>query len=281
MFTVETIAIGSEILSGQILDTNTHWVCAQVAGMGGTVDRAHILGDSVAAVAEVLRAALRRKPDAIVTFGGLGPTSDDLTLFAVAGAMNRKMALHPRAQEWVRRRYEELARAGFVESPEMTPARQKMAYLPEGAEPLPNPVGAAPAVRVPDEGGEVICLPGVPAEMRAVFEQSVAPAWRKRFGAAGFAHREVWAECGDESALAPPLQRISDESPEVYVKSRARRFGPDTRVLVTLSSSGSTQTEAAARVEAALGSLRKALDEAGIALLEEAEAAPPPSPPDE
>ncbi|MFQ5693979.1 MAG: molybdopterin-binding protein, partial [Nitrospinota bacterium] len=84
MFTVETIAIGTEILNGQVLDTNTHWVCTRVRGMGGTVERAQVVGDSVAAIVEAVRFALRREPDSILTFGGLGPTPDDLTLFAVA-----------------------------------------------------------------------------------------------------------------------------------------------------------------------------------------------------
>ncbi|MFQ5692026.1 MAG: molybdopterin-binding protein, partial [Nitrospinota bacterium] len=194
MFSVEIIASGSEILSGQVLDTNTHWVCVQVTGMGGRVERAHILADSEAAIAETLRAARRRKPDSILTFGGLGPTADDLTLFGVARAMNRDIALHPEAREWVRARYEELARQGAVESAEMTPPREKMAYLPSGAEPLPNAVGTAPGVRIVEEDGEVVSLPGVPAEMRSIFEESVAPRWRERFGAAGFSLREVLAE---------------------------------------------------------------------------------------
>ena len=108
-----------------------------------------------------------------------------MTLFAVASALNLEMVLHPEAKEWVRKRYEELAEAGAVDSAEMTPAREKMAYLPAGAEPLPNRVGGAPGVRCPAEDCEIICLPGVPAEMRGVFEESLSPLWRKRLGAAG------------------------------------------------------------------------------------------------
>jgi nicotinamide-nucleotide amidase len=185
LFTVETVAIGSELLTGEVLDTNTRWICTHVTGMGGGVERAHIVADSTADIAEVLRSCLRRRPSSIITCGGLGSTADDMTLFAVASALNLEMVLHPEAKEWVRKRYEELAEAGAVDSAEMTPAREKMAYLPAGAEPLPNRVGGAPGVRCPAEDCEIICLPGVPAEMRGVFEESLSPLWRKRLGAAG------------------------------------------------------------------------------------------------
>ncbi|HJM43051.1 MAG: molybdopterin-binding protein [Nitrospinota bacterium] len=271
MFTVETVAIGSEILTGQVLGTNTRWLCAQVAGMGGAVERAHIVADSTADIAEVLRSCLRRRPSSIITCGGLGPTADDMTLFAVAGALSREMTLHPEAKEWVRKRYQDLAEAGAVDSAEMTPAREKMACLPAGAEPLPNRVGAAPGVRCPAEDSEVICLPGVPAEMRGIFEESPSPLWRKRFGAAGFAMREAWTDCGDESVLAPLLHRVADEHSRVYIKSRAGAFGPDAQIPLTLSASAPAHAEAASQVEAALEALREMLEGIGVRVLDEPE----------
>jgi molybdenum cofactor synthesis domain-containing protein len=269
LFTVETLAIGSEILSGQVLDTNSHWICGQVTEMGGAGERAHIVRDSVAAIAEVLLSALSRRPDSILIFGGLGPTSDDVTLFAVASALKREMHLHLEAKEWVQRRYEELARSGHVESAEMTRVREKMAYLPQGAEPLQNLVGTAPGVRITEGECEIICLPGVPAEMHSIFENLVGSEWQERFKAAGYTCREVYVDCGDESAIAPALRRVSAEHSEVYLKSRARTFGPDIRILVTLSSSAPTQAEAVSLVEAALADLRKALEDLSVRLLDE------------
>jgi molybdopterin-biosynthesis enzyme MoeA-like protein len=220
------------------------------------------------AIAEVLRSSLSRKPDSILTFGGLGPTSDDLTLLAVANALNREVHLHLKAKEWDQRRHEDLARSGHIESVEMTPEREKMAYLPQGAEPLQNLVGTAPGVRIAEGECEIICLPGVPDEMYFIFENHVAPEWQKRFKAAGYTCREVYVDCGDESAIAPALRRVSEEYPDVYLKSRARTFGADTRILVTLSSSAPVQAEAVSLVEAALADLRKALGDSGVRLLD-------------
>ena len=95
MFTVETVAIGSELLTGEVLDTNTRWICTHVTGLGGGVERAHIVADSTADIAEVLRSCLRRRPFSIITCGGLRSTADDMTLFAVASALNLEMVLHP------------------------------------------------------------------------------------------------------------------------------------------------------------------------------------------
>ena len=145
---VEIVAVGNELLLGDVLDTNSQWLCRRFTGLGARVQRVTMVGDDEAIIAGVVRGALERGARLVVTTGGLGPTEDDLTLRAVAAALGRPLVEHPGAREMVARTYAELARRGHVASAEMTPARLKMARLPEGAEPLANGVGAAPGALV-------------------------------------------------------------------------------------------------------------------------------------
>ena len=86
---VELLAIGNELLAGDVLDTNSHWLCRQLAGRGARVSRVTTLPDDMATIGEALLAALGRRPALIVTCGGLGPTADDLTVVAQAAALGR------------------------------------------------------------------------------------------------------------------------------------------------------------------------------------------------
>ena len=109
---VEIIAIGNELLLGDVLDTNTHWLCKRITGAGGQVARAAMIKDDTAAIADEIRSALDRLPDLIITTGGLGPTGDDITLRAVAEALARPLELHAEALTLVKARYKNLAEGG-------------------------------------------------------------------------------------------------------------------------------------------------------------------------
>ena len=93
--TVELLVIGNEILAGDVLDTNSHWLCRQLAGRGARVTRISVLPDEPAAIADGLRAALSRRPALILTCGGLGPTVDDLTLASIGAALDRPLQEAP------------------------------------------------------------------------------------------------------------------------------------------------------------------------------------------
>src|SRR6185369_8059856 len=105
---VEIFIIGNEILIGDIQDTNTHWLCREIKGMGGCVARAVVLRDEESVIASELKGALARGVDVIITSGGLGPTSDDLTLAAVARGSGVPLLLHEQALRMVSERYDEL-----------------------------------------------------------------------------------------------------------------------------------------------------------------------------
>ncbi|SNB53107.1 competence/damage-inducible protein A [Thermoflexus hugenholtzii] len=262
--TAEILAIGNELLLGEVVDTNTAWLCRFFTGLGGKVQRAVVLPDEVEAIAAELQGALRRAPALVFTTGGLGPTEDDRTLAAVAMATGRPLEEHPEALRMVAARYRELAAAGFVAEPDLTPPRRKMAMLPRGAIPLANPVGAAPGVLLPLERTLLVCLPGVPEEMKAIVQSSLAPHLQARLGRAGFAELRLLTDCGDESRLAPLLGEVGRAFPHVYIKSRARAFGPQVRIQIYLSAAAPTPEEAQALVEEAGRHLEGRLAEAGV-----------------
>ncbi len=265
---VEIVAIGNELLIGDVLDTNTHWLCRRITGLGGVVQRAVMVRDDVEAIGREVLGAIRRGARVVFTTGGLGPTADDMTLQALAQALQRPLALHPVALDLVRARYRELAEAGYVGHAEMTPERLKMATLPQGATPLPNPVGGAPGVLLEHEGAAIVALPGVPEELKGIVEQSLPPMLKEWFGQAYYQERVMVVACGDESVLAPVVDAVARAHPEVYVKSRAKAYGPEVRLRVTLSARGQTEEQVARALAAALDDLQARLAAAGIAVLD-------------
>ena len=261
---VEIIAVGNELLLGDVLDTNTNWLCKRITGVGGLVTRAVLVRDEHQAIVGEIRSALDRKPQLILTTGGLGPTSDDITLQAVAQATGCPVSLHPKALALVKERYRELAKKGYVGDSALTEARKKMAYLPRGAKAVANPVGSAPAVILEIAGSTLVSLPGVPEEMKGIYEETLQPTLKKIFGDSFYEERAVIAHCGDESMLAPILAQVVEAHPEVYIKSRARRYGPEVEILITFSSAGDGKERVQGNLDRALEDLTTALGAGGI-----------------
>ena len=264
MVTVEIITIGNEILLGLIQDTNSNYLCRVVRGMGGRTRRITVVRDEIDEISAELSSSVSRKADLIVTCGGLGPTDDDLTLTAVAAATGQPISLHQDARDFVEQKYRALADAGFVSTGEMNDARLKMARLPEGAAMIENPVGAAPAVWIKHLGTRIVCLPGVPAELKAIVEGPLQKLLGEMFGVGSYREAEILVECGDESQLAPSLRQVAAAHPEVYIKSRASRFGPAVRFRIMTSATATTPDGADAKVQQAVSELIRVLAEAGI-----------------
>ncbi|MCS7057168.1 MAG: competence/damage-inducible protein A [Thermoflexales bacterium] len=243
--TVEIFAIGNELLVGQVLDTNTHWLIRMVTGVGARVTRAAMIRDDYDHIGDEIHAALRRGPRLILTTGGLGPTEDDLTLRAIARALNLPMHLHPEALEMVRRRYAYLATVRPNFSAELNDARRKMAFFPEGATPVANPNGAAPAMVLdtrsehPDGVTTIVSLPGVPDEMKTIFTTTLQPVLARTIGAGGYIERTIVLDKGDESRIAALLRDVQAHHPTVYVKSRGQMLEDGLHLTVVLSVSGS------------------------------------------
>jgi molybdenum cofactor synthesis domain-containing protein len=216
---MEIICVGNELLIGKTVNTNAHWMGKQATNIGANVKRITVVQDVVEEIAKVTCEALQRKPQFIVTSGGLGPTFDDKTLEGIAKALNRKLEINPKALEMVKARYVEIAKRWNQPMSEMTAARVKMATLPVKTEPIDNPVGTAPGVRADLDGTVLFALPGVPAEMEAIFTQTIAPLLKQAVGDRVFCEKSMFLEGIMESRLAPLIDRVMSANSGVYIKS--------------------------------------------------------------
>jgi molybdenum cofactor synthesis domain-containing protein len=267
------IAIGNELLIGQVHDTNLHWLCRRLNGLGAFVRQAYIVRDDPAAIGEVIRLALSHRPALVITTGGLGPTWDDITLSAIGEALGRKVRLDERALEIVRERYRQVKAAGLIDDDSITPEREKMAYLPEGSTPLWNPVGTAPGVLMDVNGTHIVALPGVPPEMRGIFDSSLQPYLHEWFS--GLRPYQWGIMLGQgESTVAHIINSVAESHPKVYVKSRARTVDGRPKVLITLTVSGMEKGEALKALRDARNDLLDRLRTAKAVILEEGEDLP-------
>jgi nicotinamide-nucleotide amidase len=174
MPSVELIAVGTELLLGQLVDTNTPAVAQRLAENGIDVRATHAVGDNRQRIAALIRAVLERADGAITT-GGLGPTVDDLTKEAVCDALELGTEPYEPALRQMKAFFAQIGR-------EMRPNNRKQAELPTGSLPLDNPLGTAPGfVSFARDGKFVACMPGVPREMKPMLAERLVPYLRRRF----------------------------------------------------------------------------------------------------
>ncbi len=170
----EIISVGTEILLGEITDTNSVFLARTLRDMGVNVYFMTSVGDNERRIAEVIRIALSRA-QIVIMCGGLGPTVDDMTRQGVAVATNRELIFHQSLLDSIAQRFTSLR-------VHMTENNRRQAYVPDGAIIIENPVGTAPGFAVEQGEQVVICLPGVPREMKYLMNESVIPYLRKRYG---------------------------------------------------------------------------------------------------
>ena len=163
----ELIAIGTELLLGEITDTNSVFMARQLRDIGVNVFFMTTVGDNLERISSAVRNALDRA-EIVITCGGLGPTVDDMTRQAVSDATERSLEFHQHLYDDIADRFR-----GF--GTRMTENNRQQAYLPASAVLIENPVGTAPAFVVEAERGMVISLPGVPREMMYLMTESVLP----------------------------------------------------------------------------------------------------------
>ena len=173
MANAEIVSIGSELLLGQIVDTNAAWMAQRLTNIGVNLFHKTIVGDNPDRMEHVIGQALDRS-DIVITGGGLGPTQDDLTREIVAKVTNRKLVLDQGLLDEIEKRFRS---RGFI----MTPNNERQAYIPEGSIAVQNPNGTAPSFIVEDPRGIVFALPGVPFELKWLFDNEVAPYLRRKF----------------------------------------------------------------------------------------------------
>jgi nicotinamide-nucleotide amidase len=171
----EIVAIGTELLLGDVVNDNAAWLGRELAAIGIDIDRTSVVGDNVARIeAEVAAAAGRA--DVVITTGGLGPTQDDLTREALALLVGVPLVRDPELEAALRARYAEYGR------PDFTANNLRMAEYPQGAGVLRNPAGTAPGLRIATKRATIYALPGVPREMRELFSQHLRDELVRRAG---------------------------------------------------------------------------------------------------
>ena len=163
----EIVSVGTELLMGQIVNTDAQFLARRLAALGITMYRQSTVGDNPGRVKEAVREALSRA-DLVITTGGLGPTEDDLTKEMVAEALGLPMVRHDEVVEGIRRYFESTGR-------EMTPNNLRQADFPEGARLMPNRKGTAPGCIAEKDGKRVTVLPGPPHELIDMYEQQLEP----------------------------------------------------------------------------------------------------------
>lgn len=242
--TVELLSVGNELLLGNTVNTNASWIAAHVTSLGGAVSRITVVPDNLKEISEAIRESLRRKPDYLITTGGIGPTFDDMTFRGVAKALNVPVRVDQNALAMIREHY---ARRFPNRKVPLTEPRLKMAQIPLGAVPVRNPVGTAPAVRLTVRRTQIFCLPGVPKEAKAIFRASVSKAVRASSGGTIFAERWLRVRGVMESSLAPIIDRVMKNWAGVYIKSHPRGVEAGGRPFIELhfsiSSSDSKRAE--------------------------------------
>lgn len=168
----EIIAVGSELLTSQRLDTNSLYLTDELNGLGVEVVTKCVVGDDRDRLAEAVRRAVRNSQIVIVT-GGLGPTEDDVTRDAVALALDRPLRFHEEIANQLEQRFQQMGR-------KMAEVNKRQAFIVEGAEILPNDRGTAPGQWIDESGASVILLPGPPHELKAMFARQCLPRLERR-----------------------------------------------------------------------------------------------------
>ena len=218
---VEIICVGTELLSGITLNTNADWLCGEITNVGGVVRRVTVVRDDLSEISSAARESLARKPSIVITTGGLGATYDDMTLEGIAAALGKKVVIDDTAIEMLKKSY-----AMHKLNQELTDSRLKMATIPERSTPIQNPVGTAPAIRDQAGGITIFCLPGVPSEMKAIFEEQILPRIKKQVGK--FVAEELNYDTRgiSEAMIAPVLKKIVKSHPKnmIYLKTHPRGY---------------------------------------------------------
>jgi nicotinamide-nucleotide amidase len=203
----EIIAVGSELLTPDRLDTNSLFLTEELNAIGIEVLRKTVVGDNRDLLSEAFRDALNRVP-LIISCGGLGPTDDDLTRETVADLLGRKLRRNDAILRYIEGRFRSMGR-------EMPEVNVRQAMVPEGAEILENPRGTAPGLWLEDGGRAVVLLPGPPRELKPLFREQVLPRLERRASGVRMHSRELRVTGLGESHVEQRILPIYKRFPEV------------------------------------------------------------------
>jgi molybdenum cofactor synthesis domain-containing protein len=265
---IEIIATGDELIYGRILDTNSNWIAKRVAEMGARLRRVTMIGDEPELIGSTLLNALKRDAHFIVITGGLGPSEDDLTVDSIGMALGRETFIDEEGAAKIEATYR---KRGITERSSIDRGR-RMARILIDSNPMQNPVGFAVGMKI-DIGGKTVCtLPGVPSEMKGMFDAHVAPMIMSQtntvFVARTFNISMVWKE------FFPLYRRMQLDYPDIYIKNAATPPVEDEdrdkvhTIKVDFVLEASTVDEAEASMEAFIKVYRERIKEIGSGEME-------------
>jgi len=220
----EIIATGSELLWDGLTDTNSVYLADRLIELGFEPIHKSVVGDEERRMMEVIRQAAERAPVVLIT-GGLGPTEDDLTKKVVSRIAGRRLVLQEKLLDDLRKRFAERAQAMPVQV-------ERQALMPARSVVIPNPAGSAPGLILHWENSYLICLPGVPHEMRSMYEATVGPFLQQRFPSRPWNELHLFRTYGlMESGVNERLADLMIGHPRVRIGLTAKPVGVDVRIL--------------------------------------------------
>lgn len=246
----EVLAIGSELLLGETVDTNSAYLARYMASMGINVFRKAVVGDNQYRIAEMISEAVDRV-DLLICTGGLGPTVDDVTREAVAQALGRPLEFHQHLLDQIEARFRSFGRT-------MSPSNRRQAFVPQGARIIENPRGTAPSFIVEDQRGTVVVLPGVPSEMRYLWENAIVPYLRDERGETStILVRTIHAAGLGESVIGELLEDLMQaENPTLGISAKRAQYE------LRIGARANSQEEAKALADAVERTIRDRLGDA-------------------
>ena len=245
---VEILSTGDELLTGQVVDTNSAWLMDRLWDMGVMVRRKTLVGDDRADLDAALRETTGRA-DLVVMSGGLGPTEDDLTSARVAAVLGVPLELHEPSLRAIEDRFRSFKRP-------MTPNNEKQARFPRGAEVIPNRFGTAPGFSVAVGRAQLVCLPGVPGEYKGLCEEWLLPRVAARLGEVPAARVLKLFGVG-ESHADHTMRPVMDDPANEGVRFGFRAHWPEVHLKWTVPG-----PEAAARADRIAAAVRGLFGEA-------------------
>jgi nicotinamide-nucleotide amidase len=254
----DIIATGSELTYGQFADTNSAWIADQLTQCGEIVRRMTIVSDRIDDIVKVIGEGLKEKRSLVIITGGLGPSEDDLTIEAVAKALGRETIIGKRALTLVNARCQEFAI-------ELNERRKRMARTVVGADPLVNPIGLAPGTLIRSGDTTIVALPGIPKEMKPMFESHVLPLVRS-WTEGQMRTSNIRVLLGNDRFAV--LQQVQSEFPEIYFKTHAKppsheQQGYADGLEVTLLVRGTDPNDCKATLERVVHRFRSLAEERG------------------
>lgn len=230
----EILTIGTELLLGEIVDTNSRYIARALRDEGVDLYWTSTVGDNPERIAEAMRAGLERS-EIIISTGGLGPTIDDPTREAAALAVGVETEFREELWQQVVERFERFGRTP-------TENNRRQAYVPQGAVAVENPVGTAPAFIVETERNAIIALPGVPREMEHLMQHEVLPYLRKRFKLSGTIKARVLRTAGVGESQIDELIGDLEEGSNPTVGLAAHAGSVDVRITAKAEDEAAIQT---------------------------------------